>query len=212
LAGARLREAGVENLRIIEKGGDFGGAWYWNRYPRAQCDIESYIYLPPLEETGYIPKEKNSYAPEILEHSRRIGRRFDLYRAACFQTQIKEIRWSEEDLRWIVSTNRDDCFRARFVVMSNGPLNRPKLPGIRGIDSYQGHTFHTSRWDYAYTGGDTTGNLHKLADKRGQLSAPAQRPCNVCPTSPRMRSICTFSSARRHRWMSAATARPTRNG
>ena len=91
LAGARLREAGIESIRIIEKGGDFGGTWYWNRYPGAQCDIEAYIYLPLLEETGYIPKEKYSFAPEILEHSRRIGEKFDLYRDACFQTQIKEI-------------------------------------------------------------------------------------------------------------------------
>ena len=166
MAAARLREAGIDDLRIIEKGGDFGGTWYWNRYPGAQCDIESYIYLPLLEETGYIPKEKYSYAPEILEHSRRIGRKFDLYRHACFQTQIKEITWLEEESRWLITTNRNDCFRARFVVMSNGPLNRPKLPGIPGIDSYKGHTFHTSRWDYDYTGGDTTGNLHKLRDKR----------------------------------------------
>src|SRR5580700_5390291 len=166
LAAARLREAGVEKIRIVEKGGDFGGTWYWNRYPGAQCDIESYIYLPLLEETGYIPKEKYSFAPEILEHSRRIGEKFDLYRNACFQTQIKAITWNEDECRWIVTTNRDDRMSARFVVMSNGPLNRPKLPGIPGIDSFKGHTFHTSRWDYAYTGGDTNGNLHKLADKR----------------------------------------------
>jgi cation diffusion facilitator CzcD-associated flavoprotein CzcO len=166
LAGARLREAGVKDIRMIEKGGDFGGTWYWNRYPGAQCDIESYIYLPLLEETGYIPKEKYSYAPEILAHARRIGEKFDLYRNACFQTQIKDITWSEEECRWIVATDRGDRMRARFVVMSNGPLNRPKLPGIAGIDSFAGHTFHTSRWDYGYTGGDTNGNLHKLADKR----------------------------------------------
>ena len=166
LAGARLREAGVKDIRIIEKGGDFGGTWYWNRYPGAQCDIESYIYLPLLEETGYIPKEKYSYAPEILAHARRIGEKFDLYRDACFQTQIKALTWSEEECRWIVTTNRDDRIRARFVVMSNGPLNRPKLPGIPGIDTFKGHTFHTSRWDYGYTGGDTNGNLHKLGDKR----------------------------------------------
>jgi cation diffusion facilitator CzcD-associated flavoprotein CzcO len=166
LAGARLREAGVKDIRIIEKGGDFGGTWYWNRYPGAQCDIESYIYLPLLEETGYIPKEKYSFAPEILAHARRIGEKFDLYRNACFQTQIKAITWSEDECRWIVTTNRGDSMRARFVVMSNGPLNRPKLPGIPGIDSFKGHTFHTSRWDYAYTGGDTNGNLHKLGDKR----------------------------------------------
>jgi cation diffusion facilitator CzcD-associated flavoprotein CzcO len=166
MAGARLREAGFNSIRIIEKGGDFGGTWYWNRYPGAQCDIESYIYLPLLEETGYIPKEKYSYAPEILEHARRIGRKFDLYRDACFQTQIKDITWNEDQCRWHIRTNRDDNFRARYVVMSNGPLNRPKLPGIPGIDSYKGHTFHTSRWDFGYTGGDSSGNLHKLADKR----------------------------------------------
>ena len=166
LAGARLREAGVQDLRIVEKGGDFGGTWYWNRYPGAQCDIESYIYLPLLEETGYLPKEKYSFAPEILAHARRIGEKYDLYRGALFQTLIKEIRWSEEECRWLVSTNRDDLLRARYVVMSNGPLSRPKLPGIPGIDSYKGHTFHTSRWDYRYTGGDTNGNLHKLGDQR----------------------------------------------
>ena len=166
LAGARLREAGVESIRVIEKGGDFGGTWYWNRYPGAQCDIESYIYLPLLEETGYIPKEKYSYAPEILEHSRRIAQKFDLYRDVCFQTQIKELRWSDEECRWTIITDRGDHMRSRFVVMSNGPLNRPKLPGIPGVGTYKGHTFHTSRWDYGYTGGDTTGNLHKLSDKR----------------------------------------------
>jgi len=166
LAGARLREAGVKDIRVIEKGGDFGGTWYWNRYPGAQCDIESYIYLPLLEETGYTPKEKYSFAPEVLAHARRIGEKFDLYRNVCFQTQIKAITWSEDECRWIVTTDRGDSMRARFVVMSNGPLNRPKLPGIPGIDSFKGHTFHTSRWDYGYTGGDTNGNLHKLVDKR----------------------------------------------
>ena len=96
LAGARLREAGVADLRIIEKGGDFGGTWYWNRYPGAQCDIESYIYLPLLEEVGYMPKEKYSFAPEILAHSRAIGRHYDLYRNACFQTEVTEMRWDDQ--------------------------------------------------------------------------------------------------------------------
>src|SRR6202041_4028132 len=116
LAGARLREAGVKHIRVIEKGGDFGGTWYWNRYPGAQCDIESYIYLPLLEETGYIPKENYSFAPEILEHSQRIARKFDLYRGALFQTEIKEMRWSESECRWLVSTNRGDKLSARYVI------------------------------------------------------------------------------------------------
>ena len=166
LAGARLREAGIDDIRVVEKGGDFGGTWYWNRYPGAACDVESYIYLPLLEEIGYIPKEKYSMAAEILEHSRAIGRHFDLYRNACFQTEVTAMRWDEADGRWLVTTNRGDEMRARYICMASGPLHRPKLPGIPGIDSFQGHTFHTSRWDYDYTGGDSDGNLTGLADKR----------------------------------------------
>jgi cation diffusion facilitator CzcD-associated flavoprotein CzcO len=166
MAAARLREAGLEKIRIVEKGGDFGGTWYWNRYPGAQCDIESYIYLPLLEETGYIPKEKYSFANEIRAHARRIGEHYELYRDACFQTEIRDLRWLEDEARWLVRTGRDDAMKARFVVMSNGPLNRPKLPGIPGIESFKGHSFHTSRWDYGYTGGSNEGNLTGLADKR----------------------------------------------
>ena len=166
LAAARLQEVGLTEIRIIEKGGDFGGTWYWNRYPGAQCDIESYIYLPLLEETGYIPKEKYSFAPEIYEHAQRVGKHFNLYKRACFQTQIKEARWDDNTGRWTVTTDRGDVFKTRFVIMSSGPLNRPKLPAIPGIEKFKGHTFHTSRWDYDYTGGDTTGGLTKLADKR----------------------------------------------
>ena len=166
LAGARLRQAGVEDVRIIEKGGDFGGTWYWNRYPGAACDVESYIYLPLLEEVGYLPVEKYSRAPEILAHSRAIGRHFDLYRNACFQTEVTDLTWDETSARWIITTNRGDAMRARFVVMANGPLHRPKLPGIPGIESFKGHAFHTSRWDYAYTGGDPDGGLVGLEGKR----------------------------------------------
>ncbi len=166
LAAARLREAGVKDIRIIEKGGDFGGTWYWNRYPGAQCDIESYIYLPLLEETGYIPKEKYSHAKEIRDHAQRIGETFDLYRLGCFQTEISEIRWLDDESCWLITTNRSDQMRARYVVMSSGPLNRPKLPGIPGIEQFRGHSFHTSRWDYAYTGGNSEGGLTGLRDKR----------------------------------------------
>ena len=165
LAGARLREAGVEDIRMIEKGGDFGGTWYWNRYPGAACDVESYVYLPLLEEIGYMPKEKYSGAPEILAHSKAVGRHFDLYKDACFQTEVTEMRWDEATSHWVIHTNRGDAMRARFVVMANGPLHRPKLPGIPGVQSYKGHSFHTSRWDYAYTGGTSDGGLDKIGDK-----------------------------------------------
>ena len=166
LAGARFQEVGVSDFRIIESGGDFGGTWYWNRYPGAQCDIESYCYLPLLEELGYMPKEKYSYAPEIYEHSQRIGKTFDLYEKACFQTKVEGIVWQEDTSTWLITTDREDAMHARFVVMACGPLNRPKLPAVEGIETFKGHTFHTSRWDYEYTGGDHNGNLHKLADKR----------------------------------------------
>src|SRR3984957_17031224 len=159
LAAARLREAGVDNFRIIEAGGDFGGTWYWNRYPGAQCDIESYCYLPLLEELNYIPKEKYSYASEIFEHSQRIGREYRLYDTALLQTRVKALRWDVAIQRWRVATNRDDDIRARFVIMALGPASRAKLPGIPGIETFEGHSFHTSRWDYGYTGGDTTGSL-----------------------------------------------------
>ena len=164
--GARLREAGVEDLRIIEKGGDFGGTWYWNRYPGAQCDIESYIYLPLLEEVGYMPREKYSYAGEILDYSQRLGHHYRLYDGALFQTEVTGMSWDDHDSRWIVATNRGDALRARFVAMANGPLNRPKLPAIPGIRDFRGHAFHTSRWDYDYTGGGPDGNLDRLGDKR----------------------------------------------
>lgn len=165
LAGARLREKGIKDLRIIEKGGEFGGTWYWNRYPGAACDIESYVYLPLLEETGFMPERKYSKGSEIRDYSKRIAQQFNLYDGALLQTEVTDLRWDEDSRRWIVSTNRGDALRARFVVMANGPLHRPKLPGIPGIESFAGHTFHTSRWDYDYTGGDANGNLDRLGDK-----------------------------------------------
>jgi cyclohexanone monooxygenase len=166
LAGARLIEAGVKDFRLIEAAGDLGGTWYWNRYPGAQCDIESYCYLPLLEELNYIPKEKYSYVNEIFEHSQRIGRHYGLYERACFQTRVTELRWDEGLKRWHILTNRGDDMKARFVIMALGTASRAKLPGIPGIEDFEGHTFHTSRWDYDYTGGDTTGGLTRLADKR----------------------------------------------
>ena len=166
LAGARMREAGIEDIRMIEKGGDFGGTWYWNRYPGAACDIEAYTYLPLLEELGYMPPRKFCDAPEILDHCRRIAEHYRLYDNACLQTGVTEMVWDDSTRLWTIHTDRDDKMKARFVIMVNGPLNRPKLPGIPGIDKFKGHTFHTSRWDYNYTGGNARGGLDGLKDKR----------------------------------------------
>ncbi len=166
MMGAKLREAGFQKLRMVESAGDFGGTWYWNRYPGAMCDVESYCYLPLLEELGYMPRHKYSFAPEILEHSKAIARHYNLYEDALLQTSITGLRWDEGKARWIVSTNRGDTFTTQYIAMANGPLNRPKLPGIPGINDFKGHTFHTSRWDYRYTGGSSAGGLTGLKDKR----------------------------------------------
>jgi cation diffusion facilitator CzcD-associated flavoprotein CzcO len=164
-AAARLRAAGVEKVRVIEIGGDFGGAWYWNRYPGVRCDIESYVYMPLLEETGYMPTEKYASGQEILDHLHRAARHFNLYEGALFQTQVVEARWNDDARRWLVKTDRGDQLRARFVIKTNSALDRPKLPRIPGIDRFAGKIFHTSRWDYDYTGGDAQGGLANLRDK-----------------------------------------------
>ena len=165
--GARLVQAGIRDVRILDKAGDFGGTWYWNRYPGAQCDTASLIYLPLLEETGHVPTEKYAHAPEILEQSRRIGRTFGLYDKALFHTRVTEMAWDDDRGLWVIETDRGDRFTADYVGMGTGPLHVPKLPGIPGLGSFRGHSFHTSRWDYDYTGGDTHGApLSKLADKR----------------------------------------------
>ncbi len=170
VTGARLKEQGLADVRIIEKGGDFGGTWYWNRYPGAMCDTASFVYMPLLEETGHMPTHKYAYAPEILEHCQRIGRQYKLYDNALFHTQVRALRWEENNQRWRIETDRGDSFTATFVGMGTGPLHVPKLPGIDGITEFQGHSFHTSRWDYAYTGGDPAGApLAKLVDKRVAL-------------------------------------------
>jgi cation diffusion facilitator CzcD-associated flavoprotein CzcO len=166
LAGVYLRKAGVEGIRIIDNGSEFGGTWYWNRYPGAQCDIESYIYMPLLEETGYMPKEKYAFGDEILDYTKRLASAFGLDRDACFQTSVTGSRWDDDARRWIITTDRGDEMRARFIIHSTGVLNMPKLPGIEGIEDFGGHSFHTSRWDYAYTGGGPNGDLTGLRDKR----------------------------------------------
>jgi cation diffusion facilitator CzcD-associated flavoprotein CzcO len=166
-AGARLRQAGVDDVRIVDGAGDVGGVWYWNRYPGAMCDTAAMVYLPLLEETGTVPSAKYVAAPEIHAHARRIAETFDLYDGALFSTQIRSLEWDDDARRWLVHTDRDDVLRARFVVTGTGPLHRPKLPGIPGIDTFAGHWFHTSRWDWPYTGGDPSGApMTGLADKR----------------------------------------------
>ncbi len=172
LAGAHLKKAGVDGIRVIEMAGDFGGVWYWNRFPGIQCDNDAYCYIPLLEELDFMPSKKFADGAEIFQHCRNIGKHFGLYDGALFSTQVRELRWDDAAQRWQIDTDRGDDIRARFVVMAQGSYNRPKLPGIPGIKDYRaagGHVFHSARWDYDYTGGDADGGLHELADKRVAL-------------------------------------------
>jgi cation diffusion facilitator CzcD-associated flavoprotein CzcO len=167
LTGYNLRKMGVSNFRIIEHAGDFGGVWYWNRYPGLSCDNDAYCYLPLLEEMGFMPSKKFTDGFEIREYQQSIARKFELYDGALFHTVITSMRWDEQIKRWRILTDRGDELLARFVVMANGLLNVPKLPGIPGIHEFKGEMFHTARWDYAYTGGTQKEPvLDKLADKR----------------------------------------------
>lgn len=181
LAGARMRQQGVERVRIVEKGSDFGGTWYWNRYPGIHCDIESHVYLPMLDETGYVPEWKYAPGEEIRQHAMRIARMFRLYPDAVFATAVTALTWDEASEAWIVSTDRDDAFHAAYVVTATGTLSDPKLPGIPGIETFQGHTFHTSRWDYTYTGGTPDGRMTGLADKRVGIVGTGATGVQVIP-------------------------------
>jgi cation diffusion facilitator CzcD-associated flavoprotein CzcO len=179
--GARLREAGITDIRIVEIGGDFGGTWYWNRYPGAMCDIEAHIYLPLLEELGYAPKHRYSYAAELLEVSRRIGKEYGLYDKACFQTSITAAQWQEGESRWLVSTDRGDAMTADFFILACGRQSLPKLPNLPGLGSFSGHIFHTSRWDYGYTGGDSSGGMTNLAGKKVGVVGTGATALQVVP-------------------------------
>jgi cation diffusion facilitator CzcD-associated flavoprotein CzcO len=181
MTAARLREAGVTSVRIMDEAGDVGGTWYWNRYPGIHCDIESYLYMPLLEEVGYVPKWRYAPGEEIRQHAIAIAKKFDLYRDALFHTRATSLDWDEAEQEWVVETDRGDRMRARFVITSSGTLTQAKLPGVPGIESYRGHTFHTSRWDYSYTGGDQDGCLTGLVNKRVAVVGTGATGIQVIP-------------------------------
>ncbi|KAH8712145.1 hypothetical protein GQ44DRAFT_742540 [Phaeosphaeriaceae sp. PMI808] len=157
VVAVRLIEVGVNSFRVIEKAEDFGGTWYWNRYLGAQCDIKSYIYMPLLEEVNYMPTEKYAHETELLKHSR-----------------CGWMHWMEEEAR-------DDKIKSRFVIPAAGPLHRPKLLGVQCIEGFKGHSFHSPRWDFDYTGGDPSGNLHRLKDKRVGIIGTGATAVQIVP-------------------------------
>jgi len=161
LTSARLREKGVESIRIVERGADVGGTWYWNRYPGVACDVVGYDYLPLLDEMDYVPVNHYSRGPEILSHCQAIANKYNLYELAVFNTTVSTTTWNEDEQMWHLETDRGDHMRARFVICANGTLSKPKLSKIHGMEKFAGYSFHTSRWDYDYTGED----LSNLQDK-----------------------------------------------
>ena len=165
LTGVHLRKSGLQRIRIIDVAGGIGGTWYWNRYPGVSCDVESYIYLPMLEEFGYIPTAKYVSGDEIREHLETIAARYDLVREALFHTEVTKSAWDDAGGRWVVHTNRGDTIRAQYLVMAVGHLNLMKIPVIAGMEYFQGRAFHAARWDFGYTGGTPDGHLSGLADK-----------------------------------------------
>jgi cyclohexanone monooxygenase len=179
--GATLHRQGIHNFLIVDVAADFGGTWYWNRYPGLRCDVESYIYLPFLEETGYMPTERYVRGSEIFAYCQLLARQFKLYDRALFQTKISQLRWDDSLSRWVVSTIRGDEFRARFVTTQSGIFSRPQLPGIKGIEDFKGHAFHSARWDYGYTGGSSDGGLDKLFDKRVGVIGTGTTALQVVP-------------------------------
>jgi cation diffusion facilitator CzcD-associated flavoprotein CzcO len=182
LTAARLKENGIGGVRLIDSAGDVGGTWYWNRYPGVQCDTASMVYMPLLEETGHMPSEKYAHGPEILTHCRRIANHYDLYQDAFFHTKLTDLSWDGSRAVWVLRTDRGDEFTAQFVSLGLGPLNVPKLPGIPGIDRFAGHSFHTSRWDYDYTGVNPDGApLSRLADKRLGIIGTGATAVQVIP-------------------------------
>jgi cation diffusion facilitator CzcD-associated flavoprotein CzcO len=177
LTSARLRQKGVENIRIVERGADVGGTWYWNRYPGVACDVVGYDYLPLLDELDYVPVNHYSRGPEIFAHCQAIAKKYDLYKLAEFNTTVTSTIWNEDESLWHVKTDRGDLMRAQFVICANGTLAKPKLSKISGMTSFSGHSFHTSRWDYQYTGSD----LENLKDKRVGIIGTGASAVQIVP-------------------------------
>ncbi|KAJ0382442.1 hypothetical protein COL922a_012562 [Colletotrichum nupharicola] len=162
LYAIRFIQAGLraEDIRLVDVAGGFGGTWYWNRYPGLMCDIESYTYMPLLEETGYVPKHRYSYGPELMAHAERMAEMWNLTDKGVFRSQIRSYEWDDEAKRWdvVVEQGRGPGeeavtmkVRSQFVVLANGVLNHPKL--AKNLEAFEGDMFHTARWNYGVTGG-----------------------------------------------------------
>jgi cation diffusion facilitator CzcD-associated flavoprotein CzcO len=153
----RLRELGL-STQVIEAGNDVGGTWYWNRYPGARCDVPcldySYSFSKELEQE-WDWTERFATQPEILRYATHVADRFDLRRDILFGAQVTAAVFDDERVRWLISTDRQQTFSARFCIMATGCLSIMKGPEVNGLDRFSGSILHTGNWPH--TGVDFTG-------------------------------------------------------
>jgi cation diffusion facilitator CzcD-associated flavoprotein CzcO len=147
----RLRELGMR-VRVFETGTNVGGTWYWNRYPGARFDSESYSYgysfsKELLEEWDW--SEHFSGQPETLRYLNLVADKFDLRRDIQFESRVTAAIWDEAPRSWNVTLQDGSRFRTRFLITAIGPLSTPTMPRIEGVDSFRGRSFHTARWPKA---------------------------------------------------------------
>ncbi|EKG09650.1 Pyridine nucleotide-disulfide oxidoreductase [Macrophomina phaseolina MS6] len=166
LFAVRLIQRGFkpEDICIVDAAGGFGGTWYWNRYPGLMCDVESYIYLPLLEESGFIPTHKYSYGSEIRANAEHIAEKWGFSHRAMFSTTVDSERWDEGKGQWTVTMTQNRgpgreplslVVHAQFLLFAAGVMSSPHIPNLPGLDDFQrkNRLFHTSRWNYQLTGG-----------------------------------------------------------
>ena len=144
----RMRELGLR-VRVFETGTNIGGTWYWNRYPGARFDSESYSYgysfsKELLEEWEW--SEHFAGQPETLRYLNHVADKFDLRRDIQFCSRVTAAVFDEDTRSWTVTLEDESTYRTRFLITAIGPLSTPTLPRIEGRDSFQGQSFHTARW------------------------------------------------------------------
>jgi cation diffusion facilitator CzcD-associated flavoprotein CzcO len=189
----RVRELGL-SVRVIEAGTDVGGTWYWNRYPGARFDSESYSYgfsfsKELLQDWSW--SEHFAPQPETLRYAGHVADRFDLRRDILFRSRVRAARWIEDERVWELTLESGETLRARFLITAIGALSAPTLPRIEGIDTYRGVSCHTANWprepvDFAGkrvavigTGATGVQTIQEVAKTAAQLTV-FQRTANWC--------------------------------
>ena len=144
----RLREIGM-SVCVIEAGEDIGGTWYWNRYPGARCDVESFMYSYSFSkelEQDWVWPERYGAQPDILRYLHHVAERFDLRRDIHLGKRVISADFDESSNQWLIRTHDGESYEANFCVMATGCLSVPKAPDLPGIDEFAGNRYHTANW------------------------------------------------------------------